>query len=199
MLSAAIDHIGQHLQLIGAEHAIGQPQAHHEAPRSHGSEEDAQPLEMDGEGGLIQGFPTLAPEFGQARGQIQPAGFGLGLLHLVEGRLHRGRRREGGHGADLERLDNLGMPPRRGWLGELRHEVRCRSMRDEGWTHIASQSRDVDPPEIQLLQAPPNVGSNGTAVRELPRRRQGCRPSAVRPLPGAARPKWAAASTPAPA
>ena len=70
MLTAAIHRIGKHLQLIGADHAIGQAEPHHEPPGRHRPEEDPQPLETDGEGGLIEVVPTLSREFAQAGRQL---------------------------------------------------------------------------------------------------------------------------------
>ena len=87
VLAAAVDHISQHRQLLGADHAIGQAQPHHEAPRRHRAEEDAQPLQPDREGGLVQGFPALAAQLLQSGRQLEAAEIGFGLLNLGQGRL----------------------------------------------------------------------------------------------------------------
>ena len=82
--ATTVHRIGENLQLIGADHPIRQPHAHHETPRRHRPEKDAQPLEPNGEGGLIQRLPTLARQLSQVRGQIQATKLCLGLFNLAE-------------------------------------------------------------------------------------------------------------------
>ena len=92
VLTAAIHRIRQHLQLVSVDHAIGQAQPHHEAPRRHRPEEDAQPLEPNRERGLIQVVPTLSRKLTQPRRQFQAAQFSLGLLNLAQSGGHHGIR-----------------------------------------------------------------------------------------------------------
>ena len=60
MLATAIDHLRKQLQLIGADDPIWQPQAQHESSGGDRTKKDSQPLEMDGEGRLVKGFPAHA-------------------------------------------------------------------------------------------------------------------------------------------
>jgi hypothetical protein len=83
-VAASVHCIGQDVQLIGLDHAVGQAKPHHETARRDGAEEDPQPFEADREISLIEVLPTLRSQFGQPRSQIQTAAFGLGLLNLAE-------------------------------------------------------------------------------------------------------------------
>ena len=60
MLATAIDHLRKQLQLISADDPIRQPQPQHESAGGDRTKKDSQPLEMDGEGRLIKGFPAHA-------------------------------------------------------------------------------------------------------------------------------------------
>ena len=97
LVATAIDAVGQQLQLLRLDHAAGQPQPHHEATRGDRAKEDPQPLEMDGEGRLIQALPAVSGQLGQARSQIQTAELGLGLLNLAQfcRRLHGDTQKPG--------------------------------------------------------------------------------------------------------
>ena len=84
VLAAAIDRLGQQLQLLGTNNAVGDAQPHHEAPRGHRAEKDAQPLQTHRERGFVKRFPAFTPHFGKPGSQIEAAELGLGLFDFAE-------------------------------------------------------------------------------------------------------------------
>ena len=173
VIAAAIDRIGQHLQLIGRDHAVGQPQAHHEAAGGHGAEEDAQPLQTNREGGFIKALPALSGQIRQAGGQLQAAELGLGLLDLAQ---LRGVRRQAG--------------------------LRFSSSRHHGGrvirTEIHNVAIGVSSPCRNRYRIPALPGSTPPAAIPAGGAPAVRRPSAARGRASASCwPRWAAASTPA--